>query len=569
MFNIVNVWCYSLHVNSLAGKPLEGYNKGISEFILQVRGIMDLLKLVIVDDEPILLQGLLKTYDWEGMGFEVVGSAQSGELAIEVIREKRPHVVLTDIRMKQVSGLMVMEEIRKEGIECLFLILSAYRDFEYAKQACDLGAFAYLLKPIEDEKLQEAMKNAWETCMRQIRDEARFDSWERLLKEDEDSFLQVIVQKYVRNRLPQEKIEEVFDTLQDVVEKEDRFIAVSVDIDLAYKITNALEYEAARFSMVQRLEKMIAEQFFYWKMESEDGNTVFVIKTQDNSSVRVLRQCLERTKEEGHSPIVAAISKPYKGITGIKKSCEEARQLFEHASTSGAESFTVPEELAQKKDRRYSADAENLIVNAVRRNDSKDLKAAFIHFIYELPNDEEFQCQYIHKTMLKTEIMLKDSYGMDEELKGQFQNYYSNMQNLNAALSIDVCYKILGRAIELRIENVDKEDTKSFKEYMSSAIAYIEEHLSDENLSIVQVATQVYLNPVYFGRVFKNTFQMTFKQYLLKRRMEKAKELLEDGKISIGGICEQVGINNPSYFSRLFKQYTGLLPSEYKKEYVP
>ena len=114
---------------------------------------MDLLKLVIVDDEPILLQGLLKTYDWEGMGFEVVGSAQSGEQAIEVIREKRPHVVLTDIRMKQVSGLMVMEEIRKEGIECLFLILSAYRDFEYAKQACDLGAFAYLLKPIEHNTL--------------------------------------------------------------------------------------------------------------------------------------------------------------------------------------------------------------------------------------------------------------------------------------------------------------------------------------------------------------------------------------------------------------------------------
>ena len=102
---------------------------------------------------------------------------------------------------------------------------------------------------------------------------------------------------------------------------------------------------------------------------------------------------------------------------------------------------------------------------------------------------------------------------------------------------------------------------------MSAAVAYIEEHLKDEDLSIVQVATQVYLNPVYFGRVFKNTFQMTFKQYLLQRRMEKAKELLEDGKTSIGNICEQVGISNPSYFSHLFKQYTGKLPSEYKKEY--
>ena len=114
---------------------------------------MKLLKLVIVDDEPILLHGLLETYDWQGMGYEVVGMAQSGEQAIQVIRETKPHVVLTDIRMKQITGLMVMEEIQKSGLECLFVVLSAYRDFEYAQQACDLGAFAYLLKPIDDAKL--------------------------------------------------------------------------------------------------------------------------------------------------------------------------------------------------------------------------------------------------------------------------------------------------------------------------------------------------------------------------------------------------------------------------------
>ena len=102
---------------------------------------------------------------------------------------------------------------------------------------------------------------------------------------------------------------------------------------------------------------------------------------------------------------------------------------------------------------------------------------------------------------------------------------------------------------------------------MSEAVAYIEEHLDEEDLSIVSVASHVYLNPVYFGRAFKNTFQMTFKKYLMKCRMERAKRLLEEGKTSIGNICEMVGISNPSYFSHLFKQYTGKLPSEYKKEY--
>ena len=82
---------------------------------------MKLLKLVIVDDEPILLQGLVKTYNWNEMGFEVAGQAQSGEQAIEVIKKVKPHVVLTDIRMKQVSGLMVMEEIQKTELDPVFI----------------------------------------------------------------------------------------------------------------------------------------------------------------------------------------------------------------------------------------------------------------------------------------------------------------------------------------------------------------------------------------------------------------------------------------------------------------
>ncbi|MCF2683341.1 response regulator transcription factor [Faecalicatena contorta] len=528
---------------------------------------MELLKLVIVDDEPILLEGLLKTYDWNKMGFEVVGTAQSGEQAIRVIREKQPHVVLTDIRMKQITGLMVMEEIQKEGIDCLFIVLSAYRDFEYAQQACDLGAHAYLLKPIEDDKLQETMQSAYDTCMEQLRNQEKYNSWERLLKEDSDSFLQVVVQKYIQNRIPQEKIEEVFATLQNVILEGDRFISVCVDIDLAYKITNELEYEASRYAMVQKLESMIKERFFYWKFESEDGNCVFVIKTQQNASVRELKQMLEYAKKEEKSPIIASISKPYKGIHGIKRSCEEAQKLFGLASISGASAFTIPEEMEEKSEKSYPADVETLIVNAVRKNNAQELKDAFISFIYSLPNEEELQCQYMHKVMLKAEFMLKDSYGLNEELKSQFQNYYANLKNLNAARSVDVCYKILGKAIEVRIETSGTDETKYFKEYMSDAVAYIEEHLNDESLSIVEVATQVYLNPVYFGRVFKNTFQMTFKKYLLHRRMEKAKELLEHGDYSIGMICEQVGISNPSYFSHLFKQYTGKLPSEYKREY--
>ena len=214
-----------------------------------------------------------------------------------------------------------------------------------------------------------------------------------------------------------------------------------------------------------------------------------------------------------------------------------------------------------------SAPEEQQIGSALCRNDENALKEAFVHFLYTLPAQEETQRQRLHTVMLDAEVFLEETYGMSEELKKQFQNYYSNMQNLSASKEVDVSYKILCRAIEERKNYAASHEVGGNREYMTEALAYIDEHLQEEDLSIVAVAMHVYLNPVYFGRVFKESQQMSFKKYLLQCRMEKAKKLLQNGNESIGSICEQIGISNPSYFSHLFKEYTGKLPTEYKKEW--
>ncbi len=529
---------------------------------------MDLLKLVIVDDEPILLKGLLKTYEWDKMGFRVVGTAQSGEQAVQVIGEQQPDVVLTDIRMKQMTGLGVMEEIRNRGQECLFIVLSAYRDFEYAQQACDLGAFAYLLKPIEDEKLQETMQNAYRTCMERRSHAERFQSWENLVKKDSTSFLQVIVQKYLQDQLSYEKMAEVFETVGQEVEREDRFIALCAGIDLAYKITNELEYEASRFALKQFLEEHIGRKLFSWSFENEKGTLIFIVKTKENATVRLLKQLLTEAGEEQHGPIVGSISKPYKGLQGIRRAYEEASELFDKALVAGNGTFTVCESSGEDRKEKAPDEEALLLAHALRKNDEGELKEAFVKFIYALPANEEQQRQKLHSVMLDAEVAVEASYGMTGELKKQFQSYYSNMQNLSPSKEVDVCYRILESAIRERKAYAENHELLGGKEYMNAALAYIDGNLSKEDLSIVEVAMHVYLNPVYFGRVFKETVQMPFKKYLLQCRMEKAKRILQNGgAASIGSICEQIGISNPSYFSHLFKEYTGKLPTEYKKEF--
>ena len=321
-----------------------------------------------------------------------------------------------------------------------------------------------------------------------------------------------------------------FRTLGNMPGNEDRFITVCVDIDLAYKITNSLDYEASRFTLMKHLEEVVGKKFAYWRAEGETEESAFIIRTTDKEAVLELKQLLEHVKKEEKSPVVASISKPYKKIEGIKKSYIEAKKLFGMASISGASAFTASEEVEVVPGEEPAADMDNLIVNAVRRNNKKELKEAFIQLIYGLPHEEERQCKFLHRVMLKSEFMLQDSYGLTEEIKEKFRNYYYNLENLNAAKTVDVCYKILCDAIDAREKEAEKDETRYFKEYMSEAVAYIEDHLQDEDLSIVSVAAHIYLNPVYFGRVFKHTFHMTFKKYLMQQRMEKAKALLSAKK---------------------------------------
>ena len=217
---------------------------------------MDLLKLVIVDDESILLQGLLETYDWNDMGFEVVGSAMSGEQAIQVIEDKRPDVVLSDIRMKKISGLQVIEEIHKKGIDCIFIMLTAYKDFEYAREACNLGAYAYLLKPIGDDMLKETMTGAYEQRMKQIRENQKYERMENLLSEESDNYLQVMIQKYVDDEISEKRMTEIMESLGITPGERDRFVTVCTDIDLVYKITDDFDPRKSREILMSEIDNI-------------------------------------------------------------------------------------------------------------------------------------------------------------------------------------------------------------------------------------------------------------------------------------------------------------------------
>lgn len=117
-------------------------------------------KVLLVDDEPIILRSLKVAIPWDDLQMEIVGEARNGELALRLIEETTPHIIISDIRMPVIDGITLMKEVLPKNSKLVFIFISGYGEFEYAREALRQGAFDYLLKPIDHDELVEMLYRA-------------------------------------------------------------------------------------------------------------------------------------------------------------------------------------------------------------------------------------------------------------------------------------------------------------------------------------------------------------------------------------------------------------------------
>lgn len=526
---------------------------------------MELLTMILVDDEPIILKGLMETYDWNRMGFQVVGAAKNGEAALAMIEEKQPDVVLTDVRMKRMDGLTLIEKSKEAGWKTSFVVISAYRDFEYAQKACQNGALSYLVKPIEESELERTMSEVYEFCTEKKYKEKNYSIWEKLLLEDKDNYLAQMIGKYLDGGIGEEELADLFHSLSRRQILEHSFSVVAVGIDIAGRVINQKEFDMKQFLLETQIYKRLKERYPVWAKKSQEGVSCYIVDLGQNPSSEALKGILMGLRLEMGNDLISALSNMEYGIEGMKNAYYHALSLFEIAGEVGAGLLTARESLKIAQKSMYSMDVETMILSSIRKNDLVQLKKAYEKFIYTLPDDEAAAKTYLHRLAVRVEFAFEENNSVNQEMRGSFVNFYDMLGQVSILKLIDVLYQMFRYLIEQRMENNRPSSEEYFKDYISQAVSYIASHLQDETLSVSSVSESVFLNPVYFGRMFKKVMDVSFKRYVQNARIEKAKELLLEEQESISSVCIKVGIPNQSYFSQIFKQNTGVLPSEYKR----
>ena len=530
-----------------------------------------MIKVFLVEDEFVVREGIKNNIDWVGHGYEFCGEASDGELAFPMIEKLRPDVVITDIRMPFMDGLELSRLIKKEFPWMEIIILSGFEEFEYAKEAIKIGVAQYLTKPIKGDdlirevdilagKIEESRKE------REVREKYRQEMEENTRKDRFDLFNDLVTGE---KSLPE---------LMELAEK------LSIDLTaIHYNIILLTmqsenhtqgEYSTSSVEVEARLNEWNREHSFVLFDRNLEGKALLF--EADN----------EEELKENQNAFIARFETLIKGYPklryfgGIGEPVNRLRRLpecFESANHAYAHRYFVNEsrfmQLTPGAVNTVKKDAFDLTTVDPRQFDKNRIG----NFLKLGSRDEvSFFMDEFVKDMGKKSLesmMLRQYIAMDtyftvvsflEEL--EYERDLIDAPDIpgdtlkNAANTVKYMTDIISVAVERR----ERKTSSRYGEVVDEVLRYIEEHYSEEELSLNSLASHVNISPNHLSMIFSQQTGQTFIKYLTDYRMNKAKEMLKCSGKRGSEIALEVGYKDPHYFSYIFKKTQGMTPTQYR-----
>ncbi len=532
-----------------------------------------MFNVILVDDEPAILEGLRDTYDWKSYGFQVAGIARSGEKAFDLVRELHPDVVITDIRMRKMDGLELIRKCRDLKPDLEFVIISAHDDFEYAQQACSLGVFSYLLKPIEESEIMKVMKDLNQQCDTRYKSLLKSKEYRQLIDERKHEIEELLLKRYTARGIEEFELRRQLETINSDIDESLEFRVLCIDTNISSRILLDIDTDTHRFILSSAFTEQISKIFPTWSFELADGRVIIIIEESNkfspdyNDFSSLIQKIANRIDTGKTKTLVTTFGSFQRGYSGILHSMDQALANFEHDVAIGRGNpqvadghFPLPIKFSF-----YPQETAMQIVRSIRSNDNIAMKR-YMHEFHSSPGFCNRPYRYFAYQRLCNDVSLYllETAGVSEKQLGKIIKFSELIFRLNYAEIEKVFAEILSGIIDQRQDTQITQMNGRYDSRIRDVLLYINENIHYEQLSIQNAASQVFLNTAYLGRLFKQLIGMSFNQYLSRRRMEIASELLNTTDMTIQEISEHVGIPNSSYFSTVFKKYIGSSPSEYR-----
>lgn len=505
-----------------------------------------MLKLIIADDERIIRESISTLIDWESLGIELAGLCSDGIEAYNMILDECPDIVLTDIRMPGLSGLDLIEKISQTDLNIQFILLSGYGEFEYAKQAMRFRVHHYLLKPCNEEQIIESMRDVIQ------------EHYHHRAFQDMQNRQRMLVSNLHHSLLSNIIHERTFLT-DDSGFPMDAYAGFMDFYNTSYELCFLHYLEES--CLVGTLEKIYA----YMKKEAP-GIMVYSIYVKNNlllffesyqvsyGSMDSFFQFLVREVGENSQVVPEYRRMPFANLAALLETVIGKIKRFGMIYfMNGLRAVPICnyktviarlEELAallagggDDRQETYLQDVKT-ILDGIGSPDF--LRQVGSTMIIRLTAEGNF-----HSPIDATEFLMK----------------------LNQQTDAEILRSMLLEKIGSMVSQ-PAEDTRNYSALIENVMQYVEENLDNPNLTLKWIAENyLFMNVDYVSKRFIRETDQKFSNYLSNLRIQRARQLLSEGRGEIQWVAQQVGCgNNPQYFSQIFKKSTGLTPSAFVKK---
>lgn len=512
-------------------------------------------KVLLVDDERIITEGMAKVINWESMGTRLIATARNGIEALNLIEQEMPDIIVSDIKMPGMNGLQLVEKVHKIYPEIRFVLLTGFSEFDYAKQAMSFGVKHYLLKPCNENSIMEAVL---ELCEELSQKRNRDQFVQGLKKTLED------VMPYAKEQLLKEFITNHYETKE--LGSYQRLFHVDLHATHVRVVLFQLEgeYDFEHMFAMKNIAEQILENH---QLSCTVGETVLLV-IEDCEEVNELQEKIEKIKETFyqyyHLDSTVAISNGG-SIGHANKLYREALDCLSYRFYLGEGGIITKHDIPNNKE--SSADEfyfdEQTFCRLVKSGSWEEVHKELDNFFNRLL----FITQDINKTksyviqLYNAMIRLCNVEEMNEYL-----SKLTSLLEMDTIQQMKSYFEHVAEEITLSFFSVNKNKHSAI---INNVIEIIEQHISNQNMSLHWVANEMlYMNADYLGKLFKKETGIKFSHYITKKRIEMAIDLIEkENDVKVFEIAEKIGYgDNPQYFSQVFKKHTGYTPSEYKRE---
>jgi len=529
---------------------------------------MDLIKVFITEDESIVREGLRDSIPWERYGFEFVGDAPDGEIALPMIRKLKPDVLITDIKMPFMDGLSLGSIVSRELPDTKIIILSGYSDFEYARKAIELNVDQYLLKPITRASMIKALEQTRQKIQEEQEQKEYLRRYEQEIKKYESFSRRSFFEALVEGTLSVSEIYEQAGALNLDLDAEGyNFVLFTI------RDGNESSYSEPAEAVLDRIFNYFLRFPSYILFRCNLRSYAVLIKGSSSDLPAMTDRCVDVIRQycsdaEGELNWYVAIGTPTFRLSGLPQCYADTNHIIAYRHLQPENHIFTPEILRTERehflDDPSSIDTSKIDPMVIRSfvltglsEETETFVKEYIDNLNGAENSVLLRHYLIMSARINAELALTSLSCDKEKFVRSIPQPEFNMtpDQLRAYLT-----GILQTAVDLR----DMESQQRNNDMIEQAVAFIDHNYTDENISLNTVAKAINISANYLSALFSQRMGMSFVEYLTQKRMDRAKQLLRQTGKRSGEIAYEIGYRDPRYFSFVFKKTQGCTPSAFR-----